>query len=199
MLCANSASAVAASSSAPTSAQTPREPRGDRYTFPACRRKYVESSPGPRASRSPSRPIVVPDPGPGRGGRPDPGVRRVPHRPALPRGRDQRRLPVPARPRGRRHRRGGRRRRHRRRARRLRDPQLAGGVRGVPGLPPRRAVVLLRHPQRHAEDDARPTAPCCRRRSASGRSPTRRSSPPASARRSTRRRRRRPPACSAAA
>ena len=41
--------------------------------------------------------IVVPDPGPGRGGRRRPGVRRLPHRPALPRGRHQRRLPVPPR------------------------------------------------------------------------------------------------------
>ena len=37
-----------------------------------------------------------------RGARAGAGVRRVPHRPALPRGRHQRRLPVPARPRGRR-------------------------------------------------------------------------------------------------
>ncbi len=34
------------------------------------------------------------------------------------------------------------------------DPQLAGGLRPVPGLPAGRAVVLLRHAQRHAEDDA---------------------------------------------
>ena len=79
--------------------------------------------------------IVVPDPGPGEAVVADPGLRRVPHRPALPRGRHQRRLPVPARPRGGRHRRGGRRRRHRRRARRLRDPQLAGRVRQLPGVP----------------------------------------------------------------
>ena len=45
----------------------------------------------------------------GRGAGEGPGVRGVPHRPALPRGRHQRRLPVPARPRGRRRRRGGRR------------------------------------------------------------------------------------------
>ena len=51
--------------------------------------------------------------------------------------------------------RGGGPGRHRRRARRLRRPQLAGGVRRVPGLPAGPAVVLLRHPQRHAEDDAR--------------------------------------------
>ena len=38
--------------------------------------------------------------------------------------------------------------RHRRRARRLRRPQLARGVRRVPGVPPRPAVVLLRDPQR---------------------------------------------------
>ena len=37
---------------------------------------------------------------------------------------------------------------------RLRHPQLARGVRAVPGLQARRAVVLLRHAQRHAEDDA---------------------------------------------
>ena len=52
-------------------------------------------------------------------------------------------------------RRGGRRRRHRRRARRLRGPQLARGVRQLPGVRARRAVVLLRHPQRDPEDDAR--------------------------------------------
>ena len=40
----------------------------------------------------------------------------------------------------------------------------------------RRAVVLLRHPQRHAEDDARRTAPSCPRRWASARSPRRPSS-----------------------
>ena len=44
-----------------------------------------------------------------RGGRPDPGVRGLSHRPALPRRRHQRRVPVPARPRG------GRRGRDRRR------------------------------------------------------------------------------------
>ena len=49
-----------------------------------------------------------PRPRPGRGRRRHPRVRRLPHRPALPRGRHQRRLPVPARPRGRRRRRGGR-------------------------------------------------------------------------------------------
>ena len=97
--------------------------------------------------------VVVPDPGPGEAVVAVAGVRGLPHRPALPRGRHQRRLPVPARPRGRRCRRGGRRGRHRRRARRLRHPQLARGVRPVPGLPQGQAVVLLRHPQRDAEDD----------------------------------------------
>ncbi len=48
------------------------------------------------------RDIVVPDPGPGEVRVDGAGVRRVPHRPALPRRRDQRRLPVPPRPRGRR-------------------------------------------------------------------------------------------------
>jgi len=37
--------------------------------------------------------------------------------------------------------------------RRLRHPELAGGVRCVPRLPARPAVVLLRHPQRDPEDD----------------------------------------------
>ena len=52
----------------------------------------------------------------------------------------------------------GRRGRHRRGARRLRDPQLAGGLRHLPGLPARRALVLLRHPQRRPEDDPGSTA-----------------------------------------
>ncbi len=38
-------------------------------------------------------------------------------------------------------------------ARRLRRPELAGRLRGVPGLPPGPALVLLLDPQRHAEDD----------------------------------------------
>ena len=91
----------------------------------------------------------------GRGAGAGAGVRRVPHRPALPGGRDQRRLPVPARPRGGRGGGGGRPGRGRRGARRLRDPQLAGGVRRVPVVPAGAALVLLLHPQRHAEDDAR--------------------------------------------
>ena len=41
------------------------------------------------------------------------------------------------------------------RARRLRRPQLARRLRQLPRLHPRRAVVLLRHPQRHPEDDPR--------------------------------------------
>ena len=68
-------------------------------------------------------------PRPGRGAGQDPGLRRLPHRPPLPGRRDQRRLPLPPRPRGGRVGRGRRRRRHRRGAWRLRDPQLAGGVR----------------------------------------------------------------------
>ena len=93
-------------------------------------------------------------------------------------------FPYPARPRGRRHRRSGRSRRHERRARRLRRPQLARGVRRVPRVPARPAVVLLRHAQRRAEDDARATARRCRPRSASARSRRRRSSPPGRRRRS---------------
>ena len=42
-----------------------------------------------------------------------------------------------------------------RRAGRLRRPQLARRVRRLPRVQPRRAVVLLRHPQRHPEDDPR--------------------------------------------
>ena len=41
------------------------------------------------------------------------------------------------------------------RARRLRGAQLARGLRQLPGLPARRAVVLLRDVQRDPEDDAR--------------------------------------------
>ena len=71
---------------------------------------------------------------PGRGPRGGAGLRRLPHRSALPGGRDQRRLPVPARPRSSRGRRGGRRRGHQRRAGRLRGPELACGLRTVPGV-----------------------------------------------------------------
>ena len=78
---------------------------------------------------------------------------------------------------------GRRRRRGRRGARRLRDPQLASRVRRVPLVPPRASLVLLLHPQRHAEDDARRRR-SCRRRSASAPSPRRRSWRPASAPRS---------------
>ena len=136
--------------------------------------------------------INVPDPGPGEAVVAGPGLRGLPHRPALPRGRHQRRLPVPARPRGGGHRRGRRGRRHERGARRLRDPQLARGLRRLPGLQPRRAVVLLRHLQRHPEDDPRGRHRALARRSASARSPRRRWSPRASAPRSTRRPGRRP-------
>ena len=94
-------------------------------------------------------------PGSRRGAGRGAGLRRLPHRPALPRGRDQRRVPVPARPRGGRRDRGGRPRRHRGGARRLRDPELAGRLRRVPVLPAGATLVLLRHPQRHPEDDPR--------------------------------------------
>ena len=97
-----------------------------------------------------------PDPGRARCAR-APGLRRLPHRPPLPRGRDQRRVPVPPRPRGRRRRRGRRTRRRGSRAGRLRDPELASRVRHLPGLSAGPALVLLRHPQRHPEDDL-PTA-----------------------------------------
>ena len=83
-------------------------------------------------------------------------------------------------------RRGGRRGRHRRRARRLRHPQLAGGLRPVPRLPAGPALVLLRHPQRHPEDDPGRRHRARPRRWASARSPRRPWSPPGSAPRSTR-------------
>ena len=51
----------------------------------------------------------------------------------------------------------------------------------VPVVPPGPALVLLRDPQRHAEDDARRRSRC-RRRSASARSPRRPSWPRGSAR-----------------
>ena len=77
--------------------------------------------------------------------------------------------------------------RHRGRAGRLRHPQLARGLRAVPRLQARRAAVLLRHPQRHPEDDARGRHRAVAPRWASARSPRRPWSPPASAPRSTRR------------
>ena len=88
-----------------------------------------------------------------RGGGGGAGLRGVPHRPALPGGRHQRRLPLPAGPRGGRRRRGGGRRRDLGGPRRLRRPQLAGRVRRVPVVPAGAAPVLLRHPQRHPADD----------------------------------------------
>ncbi len=82
---------------------------------------------------------------------------------------------------------------------RLRRPQLAGRLRQLPGLPARPALVLLQHPQRHPEDDARGrhrAVPGARhrrvRRQDAGRTP-------ASAPRSTRPPGRRSSACSAAA
>ena len=51
---------------------------------------------------------------------------------------------------------------------RLRRPQLAGGVRRVSGLSAGPSLVLLRHPQRHAEDDPRRTARRSRPRSGIG-------------------------------
>ena len=73
----------------------------------------------------------------------------------------------------------------RRRAGRLRDPQLARGVRHVPRVPARPSLVLLRHLQRDAEDDAPRRHAALAPRSASARSPRRRSSPRARPPRST--------------
>ncbi len=99
--------------------------------------------------------ILVPDPVQGEALVARPGLRGVPHRPALPRGGHQRRVPVPPRPRGGRHRGSRRAGRQLRRARRFRRPQLAGGLRAVPLVPPGQAPVLLFHPQRPPEDDPR--------------------------------------------
>ena len=96
--------------------------------------------------------IVVPDPGPGEA-RVKVLACGVCHTDLHYReGGDQRRVPVPARPRGGRHRRVGRPGRHRRRARRLRRPQLARGVRhaaapacaGGPGTASRRSTPRRR-------------------------------------------------------
>ncbi len=130
----------------PVSRSEPREPQHARGPWS---RRPFEGRSGQRRDDPGARPR------PRRGAGPGAGLRRLPHRPPLPRGRHQRRLPVPARTRGR-GRRGGRRgRRTRPGTRRLRDPQLACRVRLLPGLQARRAVVLLRHLQRHPEDDAR--------------------------------------------
>ena len=94
-------------------------------------------------------------PGSGRGSCAGPSLRCVPHRPALPRRRHRRRLPVPARARGGGSRGGGWRRGHGGCAGRLRHLELAGGVRPVPRLPSGQALVLLRHAQRGAADDSR--------------------------------------------
>ena len=125
--------------------------------------------------------IMVPDPGPGEALVPRPGLRRLPHRPALPRGRHQRRLPVPARPRGGRRRRGRRRRRHQRGARAT-SWCSPGGRRAARCRSCRRGrpwycfdspnATQKMTPRRHA---------AVARRSASAPSPRRRSWPPASA------------------
>ncbi len=126
-------------------------------------------------------------PGAGRGGGHGPGLRGLPHRPALPRGRHQRRLPVPARPRGRRHRRAGRRR-----ASPTWPPATSWCSTGGPSAATCRAcrrgpaVVLLRHPQRHPEDDPDRRHRAVARRWASARSPRRPWCTPGSAPRSTR-------------
>ena len=125
---------------------TRRQPRSN--TCSRCRgRRHGQGRAGAAGDDQRARPR------PGRGRGAGAGVRRLPHRPALPGGRNQRRLPVPARARGGRGRGVGGRGRHRRRAGRLRRPQLARRLRQLSGLHARRALVLLRHPQRHPEDD----------------------------------------------
>ena len=106
------ADARCSATSAPTTA--PCAPtldhRVDTHAMPTDRAGVVSLAKGAPVE---IRDVVVPEPGPGEARVTRAGVRCVPHRPALPRGRDQRRLPVPARARG-----GGRRRvgRARRRA-----------------------------------------------------------------------------------
>ena len=128
-------------------------------------------------------------PGSGRGAGEGAGLRGLPHRPALPRGRDQRRLPVPARPRGRRasSRRSGRTSRPSRRATSWSSTGARSAAscracnRGEPWY------CFDTHNATQKMTLPRETAPSCRRRWASARSPRRPWSPPASAPRSTRR------------
>ena len=82
---------------------------------------------------------------------------------------------------------------------RLRHPELAGRLRHLPGLQAGPAVVLLRHLQRHPEDDPGGRHRAVTRRWGSARSSRRPWSPPVSAPRSTRPPPPRSPACSAAA
>ena len=85
-----------------------RPPTGARHPRGAVDRHSHEQQHGPRCGVAREGRAGRGDRGrgprarPGRGAGHGAGVRRVPHRPALPRGRDQRRVPVPARPRGRR-------------------------------------------------------------------------------------------------
>ena len=162
--------------------------RGPRRTVMTCR-ATGSCSRGPQGLRAGrGRHDRRPRPRAGRGRRAGAGVRRLPHRPALPRGRHQRRVPVPARPRGGRRGGGGRARRRPTTSRPgdfviLNWRAVCGAL---PVVPAGSALVLLLHAQRHAEDDARRRSRC-RRRSASAPSPRRRWWPPGSARRSTRR------------
>ena len=123
----------------------------------------------------------------GRGTRRRAGVRRVPHRPALPRGRDQRRLPVPARPRGRGHRRRGRRPTSPRSRPATSWSSTGGRCAASAGRAAGagRWYCFATH-NADAEDDARRRHARSRPRSASARSPRRRSSPRARPPRSTR-------------
>ena len=125
-----------------------------------CRRKSVPSSRWRRASRSAVADDRRARPRARRGVVRGAGLRGLPHRPALPRGRHQRRLPVPAR--------ATRRPAWSRRSATgvtdvapgdfvvLNWRAVCGECRACLRGP---ALVLLRHPQRHAEDDARRTAP----------------------------------------
>jgi hypothetical protein len=112
------------------------------------------SSRGARALPVTVETIVIPDPGAARGGGEGGDLRGLPHRPALPRGRHQRRVPLPARPRGRRAGRDRRRRGDDVAPGRPGGAGLAAPVRRLPGLPARPALVLLRQPAPGLADDA---------------------------------------------
>ena len=117
-------------------------------TFRSGRRREGQGSAG-RADLDPGA-----GSGPGRGAGAGAGLRGVSHRSPLPRGRYQRRLPVPARSRGGGHRGSGRAGRDRREAGRLRGAQLASGVRHLPFVSAGQAQPLLQHVQCDPEDDA---------------------------------------------
>ena len=124
-----------------------RSRRGDSVRGPLTWRSLVPQEVRAVVALRKGAPVSVADdrrprPGSARGRRAGRDLRGLPHRPALPRGRHQRRLPVPARPRGGRAGRDGRRRRHDGGAGRPGRAGLAGAVRALPGVPARPALYL---------------------------------------------------------